>query len=361
LLVFANCAHLKHGDRPGNFDNLQKSSAIIQAENIENVEERGSMVLILRVAIIPLVALSFGSNSYADTVGNIVCGAENSLGERVVCDYVIIGNKYQRLFDTRFSDGRDAAITLEVKEKVAACDSLSCVEKIIDEELAVSSAEANRPASPENSTNAKHADSHTLATGLASPGSEEVSKSTPSKKVTIDEILVYLFLIFGILWLVFHRRVKPSKKGKGRNSRIGGTLFVLDASSKPASPMNVAIRPNSGVGSAYQWDGRVLRSPDGRSETSWEFDGRNLKPYGGTYGAGYEWDGVRLRPNNGESLGGFEWDGRILKPYKGSNSDGFELEGKVMKPCYGAYSDGWEASEPIPIPVWALVLGAVKN
>jgi len=50
-----------------------------------------------------------------------------------------------------------------------------------------------------------------------------------------------------------------------------------------------------------------------------------------------------------------------IKRLYGSPNDGWDWDGSVLKPYYGARSDGWEADGPVPILVWAAILGIIRK
>lgn len=321
-----------------------------------------------RNVVATFLAMTLASPSHANTVGNITCGPDNSPGERVVCDYAIIGLKYQRLIDSQFSNGRRPDVEAEVKKNVAACEDLHCVEVIIDSQMASPVVEQTTVAPLPRVTNIPKPSIASEITSVSIGPIDALAKKEEPKPNSIAAILFVLFLVFLLFWIIFRKRAAPSK-GKSQPTEVGWfSLFlaflVKEAEKTPSQEGNkvdVTIKPYGGLPfDGFEWDGEVLR-PYGRSSSDgWEFTDRIFKRYGQSSSEGYEWDGTFLRPCGKSLSDGYEWDGRILKPYGKSSSDGHELDGNNMKPYGKSSSEGWEATGPIPIPVWAHVLGLIS-
>lgn len=330
-----------------------------------------------------LVAMAIHSMVQAETIGGIKCGSDNSTGERVVCDYAIIGYKYQKLFDAQFSNRRNVDIETEVRKNIAACDGLHCVEEVIDKQMASPVAEQVITGLPPASISSPMEQSDSKSTAnlpsnsgphssplLNSNNTENATRNDENKGDGLGGSLVILLFIVGIVWLGFWlvSRVThaffPNKKDRKEISWFSILLAILASSTNEsrsnAGKISAIIKPYGKSSSdGFEWDGKILK-PYGRSSSDgWELDGEIFKPYGQSSSDGYEWDGRFLKPYGKSWSDGYEWDGRILRPYGRSSSDGYELDGLNMKPYGRSASDGWEATAAVPAPVWAIVLGLI--
>jgi hypothetical protein len=68
---------------------------------------------------------------------------------------------------------------------------------------------------------------------------------------------------------------------------------------------------------------------------------------------------VTIKPWGRSSSEGYDWNGRILRSWAGSSANDWEWDGKYLHPWGRSSSEGWEADGPVPIPVWALILGLI--
>lgn len=321
----------------------------------------------IRNAVAIGLAMIFVSMSHANTIGNITCGSDNPAGERVVCDYSIIGYKYQRLYDSQFRTGRNPDIEAKVQQEVAACDGLQCVEAVIDKQIAVPAAEPVKTASLPAVTQMEKSGITPEATSNSNVSAAIAVSNEAPKQNSLGAVLFLLFLVALLFWVIFRKRAAPSK-GKAPSNEVGWfslflTFLASDAVTTPSQErekIDVTIKPYGRSSSdGYEWDGEFLRPYGMSSSDGWELIEQIFKPYGRSSHEGYEWDGIILKPYGKSSPDGYEWNGKILKPYGKSDSDGYELDGNNMRPYGKSSSDGWEATGTVPAPVWAHVLGLI--
>ncbi len=179
----------------------------------------------LRNGVVICLATIFSSLAHANLIGNIKCGPENIGGEHIVCDYAIIGFKYQKLFDSQFSNGRSSDIEIKVQKDVVSCDSLQCVEAVIDSHMSTPAAEAVKKAPLPVITNS---DKTSVIPDTKSNSSSSVNApaiSGVSKQSPFGAILFLLCLVALLFWIVFRKRSTPPKSKVPSND--AGFFFVF--------------------------------------------------------------------------------------------------------------------------------------
>jgi|GEM_PF-5846130 len=149
--------------------------------------------------------------AHADSIGNINCGNEIRQGEQIVCDYAIIGNKYKKLFDSQFSNGRNADLAVDVHREVSECGNLQCVEAVIDRQMA---SPINDQAQME-STKSDDGASVAPVTANDSRSVEQnpltsVTNEEPKKFDRLD-LASYAVLAFAIVWILIKKMNKHTK------------------------------------------------------------------------------------------------------------------------------------------------------
>ena len=325
--------------------------------------------------ILVVVTLTYSITVQAKELGNIQCGPSLSTGEMVVCDYAIIGSKYQKLYENHLSNGRNPILEASVQKEISECDGLSCVEQVIDKTMAQPVVDKEGAGSTQNALNqvtgaigAKVTQESSTTLEQPKANLEKRDGVTNAENSTLSDedrgaFGAWLMLAFIIALVLIGYKIVSFLRPKPNPNKapaVGTNWLSLIWAGLAAAPSNPQGHDGNGNGgdSKVSEDKGHHTAPPPASQTG---DVIYITPYNGPRHDGYEWDETYLKPYGASRHDGYEWDGTYLKPYGASRDDGYELSGLSMKPYDGSSSGRFESSAQVPIPVWAVVLGLVAK